>query len=409
MGTFEYKAVNKQGNAVNGTLDANSKRAASDKLVRQGYRPLMIKAHKKGGFDPNNIKIPGMGQKVKLKDMVMFTRQLATMINAGVPLVRAMNTLQQQTKNEYFKEILEQVAKDVEGGISFGDALEKHPKVFSSVYVNMVKAGEVGGILDEILKKLAAQQEKDAAIKHKLKSAMSYPTVLIVIMVIAFFGMTMFVLPSIGNIISDLSGGEAELPIYTKMMLGTSEFMRANGVLIIIALGVGIFLFRRWIKTPKGKIAFHRALLKIPILKDVIIKVAVARFSRIFASLMASGVPVTESINITANAIGNKVIEAELKAASKEVVNGRQLSEPLAKSDLFPPIVSQMLAIGEETGQTDTILIKVADFYEEEVDTVVDSLASIIEPLMIVLIGGMVGLIAASVMGPISSLTQSIH
>lgn len=407
MGTFEYKAVNKQGNAANGSIDAESKKAASDKLIKQGFRPLSIKEQNKG-FDPNNIKIPGFTDKVKTKDMVIFTRQLATMINAGVPLVRAMNTLQQQTSNDYFKEILQQVAKDVEGGISFGDALEKHPKVFSPIYVNMVKAGEAGGILDEILLKLATQQEKDAAIKHKLKSAMTYPAVLIVIMVIAFFAMTMFVLPGIGTMIKELSGGDAELPIYTKAMLGVSAFMKSNGLLIIIAMIVGIFFFRRWAKTPKGKHAVDKTLLKVPIIKDVITKVAIARFSRIFASLMSSGVPVTESIEITANAIGNSVISEELRKAAKDVVNGKQLSEPLAESSYFPPIVSQMLAIGEETGQTDTILIKVADFYEEEVDAVVDSLASIIEPLMILLIGGMVGLIAASVLGPISSLTQNI-
>ncbi len=408
MGNFEYKAVNKQGNSVNGSIEADNKKAASEKLIKQGYRPLSVRQTKSGGFDPNNIKIPGFTDKVKTKDMVVFTRQLATMINAGVPLVRAMNTLQQQTENEYFKDIIQQVAKDVESGIAFGDALEKHPKVFSSIYVNMVKAGEAGGILDEILLKLATQQEKDATIKHKLRSAMSYPMVLVVIMIIAFFAMTMFVLPGIGNMIKELSGEEASLPIYTEVMLGISDIMKNNALIIFgVFIGGGV-LFARWRKTPKGRATMHRVLLKIPVLKDVIIKVAVARFARIFASLMSSGVPVTESIEVTANAIGNTVIEKELKDASKEVVNGKQLSEPLAESNIFPPIVSQMLAIGEETGQTDTILLKVADFYEEEVDAVVDSLASIIEPMMIVLIGGMVGLIAASVLGPISSLSQNI-
>ena len=407
MGIFEYKAVNREGTAVAGTVEAETKAKASEKLVKQGYRPLTLK-QQRTGFDPNNIRIPGFTNKVKTKDMVIFTRQLSTMINAGVPLVRAMNTLKQQTSNEYFKEVLLEVSKDVEGGLSLGDSMAKHPKVFSPIYVNMVKAGETGGILDEILKKLALQQEKDAAIKHKLKSAMSYPIVLIVIMTIAFFALTIFVIPSIGKMITDLSDGKAELPIYTKVMLGFSEFMVSYWWVLIIGAVVGIYLFRRWIKTPKGKYAFHKTLLKIPVLKDVITKVAIARFSRIFASLMSSGVPVTESIEVTANAIGNKVIEAELKNASKEVVNGKQLSEPLAASSIFPPIVSQMLAIGEETGQTDTILLKVADFYEEEVDAVVDSLAAIIEPIMILVMGALVGLIAASVIGPISSLSQNL-
>ncbi len=407
MAVFNYKAVNKQGNAVNGTVDAESKVAASEKLTKQGYRPLLIK-QQKTGFDPNNIKIPGFGKKVKTKDMVIFTRQLSTMINAGVPLVRAMATLQQQTNNIYFKEVLQSVSKEVEGGISLGDALAKFPKVFSSIYVNMVRAGEAGGILDEILKKLATQQEKDAAIKHKLKSAMSYPAVLMVIMIIAFFVLTLFVLPGIGNMIKDLAGEDTQLPIYTRAMLGFSDFMVSYWWVLLIAIGGGIFAFRLWVKTPKGLFTFHKILLKTPIIKEVISKVAIARFARIFASLMSSGVPVVESINVTANAIGNKVIEKELKDAAKEVVNGKQLSEPLANSKLFPPIVSQMLAIGEETGQTDTILIKVADFYEEEVDAVIDSLTAIIEPIMILLMGALVGLIAASVIGPISELTQNI-
>ncbi len=407
MATFTYKAVNKQGKAVNGTVEADDKTSASEKLTKQGYRPLLIK-QQKTGFDPNNIKIPGFSDKVKTKDMVIFTRQLSTMINAGVPLVRALATLQQQTDNDYFKTILQSVSKEVEGGISLGDSLAKFPKVFSSIYVNMVRAGEAGGILDEILNKLATQQEKDSAIRKKLKSAMSYPAVLMVIMILAFFVLTLFVLPGIGNMIKDLAGEDTQLPIYTRGMLWFSDFMVSYWWVLIGVIGATIVAFKRWVKTEKGRFQFHQIILKIPIIKDVISKVAIARFARIFASLMSSGVPVVESINVTAAAIGNKVIEKELKDAAKEVVNGKQLSEPLANSKLFPPIVSQMLAIGEETGQTDTILIKVADFYEEEVDTVIDSLTAIIEPVMILIMGALVGLIAASVIGPISELTQNI-
>lgn len=407
MANFEYKAVNKQGKSSSGTVEADNKKAASEKLIAQGYRPLVVKPLKKG-FDPNDIKIPGFSGKVKTKDMVVFTRQLATMINAGVPLVRALATLQKQTENTSFKETIQGITKDVESGTSFGDALAKYPKTFSPIYINMVRAGEAGGILDEILLKLASQQEKDAAIKHKLKSAMSYPMVLVVIMIIAFFAMTLFVLPGIGKIITDLAGEDTQLPIYTQVMLGMSDVITQYWWVVLIAFVGGGYALKRYIKTPKGRYKYHQLLLKIPLIRDVVTKVAIARFARIFASLMSSGVAVTESINVTANAIGNTVIEKELKDAGKAVVNGQQLSEPLAESKIFPPIVSQMLAIGEETGQTDTILIKVADFYEEEVDATIDSLSSIIEPLMILMIGGMVGLIAASVMGPISELSQNI-
>jgi len=407
VANFEYKAVNKQGNTSNGTIEADNKNAATATLIKQGYRPLVIK-EQKTGFDPNNIKIPGFGKRVKTKDMVVFTRQLATMINAGVPLVRSMATLQQQTENDNFKKTLEAVTKDVESGVSFGDALEKHPKTFSPVYINMVKAGEAGGILDDILKKLATQQEKDASIKKKIKSAMSYPMILIIIMILAFFVLTIWVLPSMTKMIVSIAKEGTELPLSTRAMISLSDFMVSYWWALVVAIIAGSVVFKRWIGTPSGRFTFDKILLKIPILKTVVAKIAIARFARIFASLMSAGVSVTESLNVTADALGNKVIEKELKEASKAVINGQQLSEPLAQSKIFPPIVSQMLAIGEETGQTDTVLLKVADFYEEEADAVIESLAAIIEPLMILVMGVAVGIIAVSVLGPITSLTQNI-
>jgi len=272
----------------------------------------------------------------------------------------------------------------------------------------MIKAGEAGGILDEILKRLATQVEQDASMRKKIKGAMTYPIVILSVTVIAFFGITMFVLPKIGKIITDLGGPGAKLPIYTTAMLNISAFMQKRGGFVFIAVVVGTFFFLRYIKTPKGKLNFHKALLKTPILKDIIIKIAVARFARTFASLMTAGVTVLDALEVTGGAVGNKVIQQELIDAAKEVKNGKQLSEPLGLSKNFPAIVSQMLAIGEETGETSTVLIRVADFYEEEVSTVIDSLASIIEPIMIIVLGAGVGLIAASVMGPIASLSKNI-
>jgi type IV pilus assembly protein PilC len=404
---FDYTAVNRQNKTVSGQLDAASKEAVSQLLAKQGYKPLLIKQHK-SGFDPNNIQISLGGKKVKSKDLVVFTRQLATMINAGVPLVRSLATLRSQTESKKMQEVLEQVSKDVESGINFADSLEKHKDVFGPIYTNMVRAGEAGGILDEILKRLALQQEKDASIRRKIKGAMTYPTVLLGITVIAFFALMLVVVPKIGKIITDLSDGAAGLPVYTQFMLSVSDFLVDYWYIILGLMAAGVFFLRRYIKTPKGKLQLDTLLLKIPVVKTLVTKVAIARFARIFSSLMGAGVSVLDSINITAAAIGNKVIERELLGASKAVTAGQQLSEPLSQSPIFPPIVAQMLAVGEETGQTDTILIKVADFYEEEVDTLVDSMSSIIEPLMIVVMGGMVGLIAASVLGPISSLSQNI-
>lgn len=401
MAKFSYTA-NKDDKIFNGTVEASSKQVALQTLSKQKIHPLSIKKIK----DRGNLMQFGGG--VKLKDLVGFTRQLSTLISAGVPLNRSLFTLQAQTENKYFEKVIAEIGKDVEGGAPLAASLAKHPKVFNEIYVNMVRAGETGGILDDILKKLASQVEKDASIRKKIKSAMAYPVVIFSITITAFFGIMIFIIPKIGAIIKDLSEGKAELPVYTRAMLGISDFLRANALTMIIVTAVVVFLFLRYIKTPKGKYNFHAVLLKIPVLRGILIKIALARFSRTFASLMAAGVAVLDALEVTGSAIGNKVIEAELKEAAKAVRNGKPLSEPLRDSPLFPAIVSQMLAIGEETGQIDTVLIKVADFYEEEVDAVIEGISALIEPIMIVLLGAMVGLIAVSVMGPIASLSQNI-
>lgn len=404
MPKFTYTAT-KDDKTINGSIEASTKEAALSTLAHQNIHPLVIKAARGEGMAQ---LLSFGGKKVKQKDLVVFTRQLSTMISAGVPLIRSLSTLQTQTDNKYFNTVIGNVAKEVEGGAPLAEAMSKHPNVFSEVYVNMVRAGEAGGILDDILKRLAAQVEKDATIRKKIKSAMAYPTVILGITVIAFFGIMIFVIPKLGEIIKDLGGPDAQLPVYTQAMLGLSAFMQNNAVLMLVIFFGGTFFLRRYIKTPKGKYKFHSLLLRTPILKGIIIKIAIARFSRTFASLMSSGVGVLDALEVTGGAIGNKVIEEELKAAAKEVKAGKQLSEPLSKSKHFPPIVAQMLAIGEETGQVDTILVKVADFYEEEVDAVIDGVSSLIEPLMIIVLGAMVGVIAASVMGPIASLSQNV-
>lgn len=401
---FSYTAKSKDGKNVTGEMDANDREVVSANLKRQGYRPILIKKAGQSGGILGKFK----KKKVKLKDLVVFTRQLSTTIGAGVPLTRSLVMLQSQADNKHFAEIIGLITKDVEAGQPLGDTMAKFPEAFSDIYVNMVRAGEAGGILDEILKRLASQVEKDASIRKKVKSASTYPIAILSITVVAFFGIMLFVIPKIGKILEDLSDGKAELPIYTRAMLGASGFMQKNAILIFIVLGVGTWALRRYIKTPKGKYQFHSLLLRTPVVKTIIIKMAIARFSRTFASLMSAGVGVLEALNVTGGAIGNKVIEAELKEAAMAVKNGKQLSEPLGNSKHFPPIVAQMLTVGEETGQIDTILLKVADFYEEEVDAVIDGLSSIIEPVMIIVLGGMVGLIAASVMGPIASLSQNV-
>lgn len=407
MTKFLYIATDKQGHSVTGALESTERSLVIASLTKQGLRPISVK---EGAGASHNFNINDFlgGNKVKSNDLVMFTRQLSAMVSAGVPLLRALTSLSDHAESPALKKILAGVIKDVEGGAQLGDALGKYPNTFSDVYVNMVRAGEAAGILDEILKRLALQQEKSATIRKKVKSAMSYPMVLIVITVIAFFGLMFFVIPQIGKIITNLAGPGASLPGLTLGMLAISGFLRSWWFVIIpIAVGI-VVLIMRYIKTPKGKEQFHGLILKIPAVSTIIKKVAVARFARTFSALMGAGVPVLEALHVTGRAIGNVIYEKTLIAAAEDVKNGKQLSNILESNDLFPPIVSQMLAVGEETGQTDMVLVKVADFYEEEVDVAIDGLSSIIEPVMIVLMGSMVGLIAASVMLPIAGLANQI-
>lgn len=399
---FSYTATNKEGKTVQGVADATDRNGLIATLHKQDLHPIVIKL---AGTKSNK---KGRAKKVKLKELVIFTRQLSTMISAGVPLTRALSTMQSQTESKYFKEVVGGVTKDIEGGMALGDALNKYPNVFSEIYINMVRAGEAGGILDEILIRLAGQVEQDAMMRKKIKSAMMYPMVIFSITIIAFFGIMLFVIPKIAKILQDLGGPDAKLPVYTQAMLNISTFMQHNFILVGGVTFGAIYLIRRYIRTPKGKYKFHGLLLRMPVLKGIVMKIAIARFARTFASLMSAGVSVLDALEVTGGAIGNKVIEGELKEAAKAVKNGKQLSEPLSQSKHFPPIVSQMLAIGEETGQIDTILVKVADFYESEVETLIDGLSALIEPLMIVVLGSLVGIIAASVMGPIASLSKNI-
>lgn len=418
---FTYKAINKDGKAISGNAEAASKSALLVLLHKQGIHPITLEAVQ------GKNKAHGLlskKKKIKLTDLVIFTRQLSTMISAGVPLARSIAALQADAENPYMREVLGGITKEVESGTTLGDAFAKYPDVFSGVYVNMVRAGEEGGILDDILKRLATQVEQDSSIRKKIKSAMMYPTVILGITVIAFFGIMLFIVPKLGSVLLSLGGPDAKLPFYTQALLNFSNFCVKptilehvpipiinkvpNLIFLAILAAIGIVYLLRYIRTPKGKYKFHGVLLRIPVINTVILKIAIARFSRTFGSLMGSGVSVLDALEVTGAALGNKVIEAELAAAADDVRNGKPLSEPIGRSKHFPPIVAQMLIVGEETGQLDSVLTKIADYYEEEVTVLIDGLASIIEPIMIVFLGGGVGFIAASVMGPIANLSKNV-
>jgi len=404
MPLFSYQASNAGGKTVSGVINATDKTTAISLMGKQGLKPLSIEIQssvKKGGkgfFKP----------KVKVSDLVLFTRQLSTMVSAGVPLLRSLTTMRDQVENPTLREVINDMIKDVQAGVSLGDAMAKHPDVFNDIFVNMIRAGEAAGIVDDILKRLATQVEKNASMRKKIKSASTYPVVLLVLTVGAFMGLMIFIIPRIAVILKDIGGPDAKLPLITQVMINISGFMTQYWYIMIGGTILSIFLLKRYLKTPAGRYQFHSFVLKIPVLKNLVTKIAVARFTRTFSALIGAGVSVVEALRVTSRAVGNDVYRKAIEQAAAEVVNGKQLSQAIEGNKLFPGIVPQMLAVGEETGQTDVVLVKVADFYDEEVDAIIDGLSSILEPVMIVIMGGMVGLVAASVMGPIASLSQNV-
>ena len=406
MPVFEYLLVNKKKETVSSTIEAADKLSAINALKSRGQ---LIKIEEKSAKKAGGFSFGKKKKGAKTDELVMFTRQLSAMVSAGVPILRSLNSMAKHAESAGFRETINAVIKDIEGGMSFADALGKHPETFNDIYVNMVAAGETGGILDDILKRLALQQEKNSSMKKKIKGAMTYPIVLLAITIIAFFILMTFIIPVIGKTIKDMGGPDAKLPLLTEIMLGISDFMVSFWYLIIPAFIGGIWALIRYIKTPKGRIKFHHIIIKVPAVGAIVRKVAIARFTRTFSALIGAGVAVLEALDVTSRAVGNVVYEESLREATKRVQNGEVLSRIIAeRDDLYPPIVAQMLSVGEETGQTDKVLIKVADFYEEEVDTAIDGVSSIIEPVMIVAMGGVIALVAVSVMGPITSMAGQV-
>lgn len=410
MARFSYTAVSarsKSDKVIKGEMEGRNRDDVIQSLTRQDLSPISIheKSESKSMFG-----LAFKHSKVKSDEIVIFTRQLSAMVGAGVPLTRALTSLGAGSKNPAFKAILNTCMEHVQGGMPFSSALAKFPEVFNDVYVNMVRAGEAAGILDEILNRLAEQQERSSTVRKKVKGAMTYPMVLMGITVIAFFGLMIFVIPQIGNTIKDLGGPDAELPMLTQIMLNISGFIIDFWYIVLPMIAAAIYFTIQYIRTTGGKRNFHNLILKVPAVGGIIRKVVVARFARTYSALIGAGVSVVEALEVTGRAMGNVIYEEEFNLAIDRVKNGEQLSDIIGSNEyLFPTILPQMLAVGEETGQTDKVLIKIADFYEEEVNVSIDSMSSILEPVMIVLLGSMVGLVAVSVMGPIAGLSQNIQ
>jgi type IV pilus assembly protein PilC len=388
---------------VEDKIEGSDLMAVAQSLRQQG---LLVIDVKEQGAAQKDILEPF--KRVKLADLVVFTRQFATMINAGLPIVRALYVLSEQTDNKKLKDVLDDVRKEVEAGLALSEALEKHPKVFTKLYVEMVRAGEIGGILDDVLLRVAFQLEKDQDLRRKVKSAMTYPTVVLVLAILAASFMLIFIVPIFAKMFEDLGG---DLPIPTKVAMTLSDILTSPfGVLLYVAAGAAVFFLLRWKKTENGRKAIDPLLLKIPVkIGDIIQKVALARFARTLGTLSAAGVPILQSLEITATSSGNYVIEKALLKSRDAIREGLPIYYPLEDEKVFPPMVTRMIAVGEETGDIDGMLTKIAEFYESEVDAAVKALTSIIEPLMIVVVGGIVGGIIVAMYLPMFKIFELIE
>ncbi len=401
MAEFVYEARARTGETRKGIMEAESVEAVQNRLKAQNLAPVKVKKK------PKEIHI-NIGSPVSDKELVVFTRQFATMIDAGLPLVQCLDILSAQGDNKQFNKILKEVKGYVEQGGTFSEALRKHPKVFDELYVNLVAAGEMGGILDTILTRLAVYIEKRVKLKSQIRGALVYPSVIAFVAVLVVFVLLTWVIPAFQAMFEDF-GGENALPGITRLVIAISEGFVGNLIWIVLVGGgafVGIVASYR---TPGGKEFWHRFLLTVPILGPVMRKIAVARFTRTLGTLLSSGVPILDAMTIVAKSAGNVVIEKAINGTADRIREGRTMADPLMESKVFPPMVVQMIGVGEQTGALDQMLNKIADFYEDEVDVAVAALTSMLEPIMLVVVGGIVGFIMIAMYMPIFDLAGNIQ
>jgi type IV pilus assembly protein PilC len=402
MAEFVWEARGRTGEIRKGTMEAESEAVVQNRLRAQQLSPTKVR--KKGEGAKLNFTI---GSGVDTKDLVKFTRQFATMIDAGLPLVQCLEILSSQEPNKIFQAALRDIKSAVEQGATFSDALRRHPKIFDELFVNLVQAGEVGGILDTILNRLAVYIEKRVKLARQVRGALAYPTAVIIIMIIVMIVLMTFVIPAFEGMFAEFGAKDA-LPQLTKLVIVFSNtFVTALPFLIVGGVAVAV-AFSYFYKTPAGKKLVHTALLKLPVLGPVLQKIAVARFSRTLGTLLSSGVPILDALEIVAKTAGNVVVEEGLLYARARISEGRNMADPLGEMKIFPGMVVQMVAVGEQTGALDTMLNKIADFYEEEVDVAVAALTALLEPALMVVVGTMVGVVLVAMYLPIFDLAGKI-
>ncbi len=398
---YQWVAETKKGRKLKGEIEAASEQIAQSQLRKRNLKILKLKPKPKDIFE--NISF--MQPKVTNKDIVIFTRQFSTMIDAGLPLVQGLNILAEQADNVTFRRVLKQITKDVEGGSTLAEAMKKHPKVFDDLFVNLIAAGEVGGILDTILQRLATFIEKAAELKSKIKGAMIYPIVVMSIAFICIAVILIFVIPVFQDMFS--SFGQA-LPMPTQVVVALSDILKSKIHFIIGAIIAFVIIFKQYRNSKSGRKVTDNLFLKMPIFGDLLKKTAVARFTRTLGTMMASGVPILDSLEIVAKTAGNVIIEEIIYEVRGSIAEGQTIAEPLSENNIFPGMVIQMISVGEATGALDTMLEKIADFYDKEVDAAVEALTSMLEPLLLLFLGGSLGGIAIAMYLPIFSMAGAV-
>ena len=401
MPHFIWKGKNSYGEKRKGVLEAPNIEAARAHLKKIRVTPSKLKEKPKDMLENVEFFQP----KVTGKDIVVFTRQLSTMIDAGLPLVQGLEILGNQQENPTLKKILQQVRGDVETGTTFADALKKHPKVFDTLFCNMIEAGEIGGILDTILTRLSLFMEKSMVLKKRVKGAMTYPVICLAISVVIMGVMLIFVVPVFDKMFADFG---AALPGPTQLVVNMSNALQDNFLYIIIFIALVVFLFKKYYATDKGEQKIDALILNLPVFGDLVRKVAVAKFSRTLSTMLKSGVPILESLNVVARTAGNRVIEQAVFRTADAISEGRPIAEPLEETGVFPNMVIQMINVGEAVGALDAMLEKIADFYDEEVDQAVDNLTAMIEPFMMVFLGGMIGGLVVAMYLPIFKMGEVV-
>lgn len=391
MAVFVWEGKDSSGKKLNGQIEAKDIQAVFNMLKARRVIPDARSIREKGKGMEMEIKIPGFkggGGSVKSKDVVIFTRQFATMIDSGLPIVQGLDILGRQHESKAFKKVLLAVKEVVQNGGTLAEAMAKHPKTFDDLFTNMIDAGEKGGILDVIFERLAQHMEKAMKLKREIKTAMIYPGVVISAAFIVTSVLLLFVIPTFADL---FSGFGSALPLPTQIVIGMSNFVLKWWYLIFGSIGGSIYFFLKFIKTPKGQEVMHPIALKLPVFGDIIKKVAVARFTRTLGTMISSGVPILEALNICARTAGNKVVEKDVLRCRLAISEGKSMVEPLSDSVVFPPMVIQMIGVGESTGALDAMLQKIADFYEDEVDNAVGAMKQMIEPIMILVLGVVIG------------------